>query len=325
MSNAVDAWRAEGLRLLRRTNASPAASRDAEAAIAHAADLLEQALSRPTTRARAATSSRATTGAGVLTCVELTLPFLQSWELAKVSQLSGSIRDLASKDHVWEALASLYYAEAVMLRREVGGASILKGKQMFVRMWNLWRESHKTEGPGPWNAPGLDAYKVLVCLEADGTDIIVDLFPLTEGDDLFEVNMNVQAPVMQPSNTESLEMSLALVRMSDGRLLHILTDGGLFEEDENIMGVVGSTSRLTTLGCGMRHVYDWDSVLMRVEHYVDCTDVTFDVHEGERVVTGIGSLSLVVRDPSVPNQQGTFVRASCRQLLEAYHVSNSWV
>ena len=242
-TSAIAAWEAEGLRLL-GTTATP----DECAELRAAAE-------------RIALASRARSAPGFDRCASMVCALLAPPELCVVATCSRSMKRVARADHVWRPLTAQRFTCAGDLRRAGSSSLALSGFQEYSRLARIWDHPDRAS-PRP---PGMDAYSVVLEIKIDGRRITGGVYELEkirtgpyagEGFGLYDFDPHGRlTPTALASFTVDdilhyyIAVSICVVRKSDKKCLHLFTDNGIsdYEEesllfDRHYFGQGGSSS-----------------------------------------------------------------------------------
>ena len=235
MASSIDAWIAEGSRLLELAAVSKKDRQSITEAIDTAATLLKKAMPRgPPTRARVKRQRPSPLDAGIASgATERALSFLDHRSLCALRACGSGVRAVASSDRIWSSLTAREFPETAQLQQ----ARLLSGaldRRTYERFSGLWKGTlTQSYLPRP---PGVDAYRAIVKVEHDGSHVeglcnIVDS-PSHTG---FIVDASaVWAGILPVTSTHGmskhpemwrtlLQVSVSIVRNSDGKCLHIGT------------------------------------------------------------------------------------------------------
>ena len=225
-TSAIAAWEAEGLRLL-GTTATP----DERAELRAAAE-------------RIALASRARSAPGFDRCASMVCALLAPPELCVVATCSRSMKRVARADHVWRPLTAQRFTCAGDLRRAGSSSLALSGFQEYSRLARIWDHPDHASSEPP---PGMDAYSVVLEIKIDGRRIAGGIYELDNIRDLgsswaghgFGFYDLDPAGLLAPTALESFDgdtvsrmvASICVVRKSDKKCLHLLTDVGVADID----------------------------------------------------------------------------------------------
>ena len=222
-TSAIAAWEAEGLRLL-GTTASP----DERAELRAAAE-------------RIALASRARSAPGFDRCAALVCAFLGPPELCVVATCSRSMKRIAREDHLWQPLIRRFSC-AEDLRR---AGTTLTGFRDYGRLVRLWNHLDRTSS----EPPGMDAYSLVLEIKIDGKRVAGGLYELEEirddsawageGFGFYDLDPHGRlTPTALASFTVDdilhyyIAVSICVVRKSDKKCLHLFTDNGISDYEE---------------------------------------------------------------------------------------------
>ena len=224
-TSAIAAWEAEGLRLLGTT-----ATSDERAELRAAAE-------------RIALASRARSAPGFDRCASMVCALLAPPELCLVATCSRSMKRVARADHVWRPLTAQRFTCAGDLRRAGSSSLALSGFQEYSRLARIWHHPDRAS-PRP---PGMDAYSAVLEIKIDGKRIAGGMYELDvirdgswagQGFGLYDLDF---AGLLAPSALESfgdfldrMTVSICVVRKSDKKCLHLITDICVRDVDESI-------------------------------------------------------------------------------------------
>ena len=233
-TSAIAAWEAEGLRLL-----STSAKAEVLAELRAAAE-------------RIALASRARSAPGFDRCAALVCAFLGAPELCVVATCSRSMKRVARADHVWRPLTARRFTCAGDLRRAGSSSLALSGFQEYSRLARIWH--HPDSAPEP---PGMDAYSVVLEINIGGQRIAGGLYELEEiradsawaGEGFGFYDFDRQGR-LTPDALESfaddliaiMTLSICVVRKSDKKCLHLVTDIGVDDATERYILFDSETS-----------------------------------------------------------------------------------
>jgi hypothetical protein len=217
-TSAIAAWEAEGLRLL-GTTATP----NERAELRAAAE-------------RIALASRARSAPGFDRCASMVCSLLAPPELCVVATCSRSMKRVARADHVWRPLTARRFTCAGDLRR--ASSLTLSGFQEYSRLARIWHHPDRASQP-----PGIEAYSVVLEIKIDGRRIVGGVYELEDMRDGFDVGKGNFDPHgrLTPTALESfagdpvrrMTVSICVVRKSDQKCLHLATDIGFANADDD--------------------------------------------------------------------------------------------
>ena len=223
-SASVDAWLAEGERLLELCSS---ASDDQRAAVSAA---LQDAAAVMRCTKSARRSGSAALDSLPADIVDRTLMFLDGAGLDTLGATNhGFGACIGGATVVWNALTRRQFSVEALVNKNV---LKLKGRETFHRMARLWRGNEVTDG-GTWRSdslyppPGLSAYSMLVRIStADGRRLAEGLCDISIAEDnSFLVDAgDLWRSCLPLSVAQSFRVSVALLRNADGKLLHIASD-----------------------------------------------------------------------------------------------------
>ena len=223
-SASVDAWLAEGERLLELC----ASATDDQRAAVSAALQDAAAVMRCTKSARR--SGSAALDSLPADIVDRTLMFLDGAGLDTLGATNhGFGARIAGATVVWNALTRRQFSVEALVNKNV---LKLKGRETFHRMARLWRGDEVTDG-GTWRSdslyppPGLSAYSMLVRIStADGRRLAEGLCDISIAEDnSFLVDAgDLWRSCLPLAVAQGFRVSVALLRKADGKLLHIASD-----------------------------------------------------------------------------------------------------
>ena len=223
-SASVDAWLAEGERLLELCSS---ASDDQRAAVSAA---LQDAAAVMRCTKSARRSGSAALDSLPADIVDRTLMFLDGAGLDTLGATNhGFGARIGGATVVWNALTRRQFSVEALVNKNV---LKLKGRETFHRMARLWRGNEVTDG-GTWRSdslyppPGLSAYSMLVRIStADGRRLAEGLCDISIAEDnSFLVDADeLWRSCLPLSVTQGFRVSVALLRKADGKLLHIASD-----------------------------------------------------------------------------------------------------
>ena len=220
-TSAIAAWEAEGLRLL-----STSAKAEVLAELRAAAE-------------RIALASRARSAPGFDRCAALVCAFLGPPELGVVATCSKSMKRIAREDHLWQPLIRRF--SCVEDPRRAG--CTLTGYREYARLVRLWNHPDNASSEPP---PGMDAYSVVLEIKIDGRRIVGGVYELEEirvdsawagkGFGFYDLDPHGRlTPTTLASfgdRVEDMTVSVCVVRKSDKKCLHLFTDNGISDYDE---------------------------------------------------------------------------------------------
>ena len=221
-SVAVDAWLAEGERLL---DLCSSATDDQRAAVS-------AALQEAAAVMRCTQSARRSTALNSLPAdiVDTALMFLDVEGLNMLGTANhGFGARIAGATVAWNALTRRTFPVEALVNKNV---LKLKGRETFHRMARLWRGNEVTDG-GTWRSdslyppPGLSAYSMLVRIStADGRRLAEGLcdISIAEDNSFFVDADELWRSCLPLSVAQGFRVSVALLRKADGKLLHIASD-----------------------------------------------------------------------------------------------------
>ena len=222
-TSAIAAWEAEGLRLL-GTTATP----DERAELRAAAE-------------RIALASRARSAPGFDRCASMVCSLLAPPDLCVVATCSRSMKRVARADHVWRPLTARRFTCAGDLRRAGSSSLALSGFQEYSRLARIWHHPDRASGP-----PGMEAYSVVLEIKIDGRRIVGGVYELEEirvdsawagkGFGFYDLDPHGRlTPTTLASfgdRVEDMTVSVCVVRKSDKKCLHLFTNNGISDYDE---------------------------------------------------------------------------------------------
>ena len=304
-TSAIAAWEAEGLRLL-GTTATP----DERAELRAAAE-------------RIALAARARSAPGFDRCAALVCAFLGPPELGVVATCSNSMKRIAREDHLWQPLIRRFSCAEDMRR----AGSTLTGFRDYARLVRLWNHPDRNSSEEP---PGMDAYSVVLEINIGGQRIAGGLYELEEirdgpwageGFGFYDLDPHGR---LTPTALESFDgdpvrrmtVSVCVVRKSDKKCLHLVTDIGVDDATERYILFDSETS------CSSFNNVDRD--------YQDDYPATHDFRlwgavwdEAADVVRGFirphGELRLWDPEADAESQPPTEI------ILKRWHASKNWV
>ena len=223
-ASAIAAWEAEGLRLL-GTTATP----DERAELRAAAE-------------RIALAARARSAPGFDRCAALVCAFLGPPELCVVATCSRSMKRIAREDHFWQPLIRRFSC-AEDLRR---AGSTLTGFRGYAKLVRLWNHPDLTSSYEP---PGMDAYSLVLEIKIDEKRVAGGVYELErirddsawagEGFGFYDFDPHGR---LTPTALEYftvddilhyyMSVSVCVVRKSDKKCLHLFTDNGISDYEE---------------------------------------------------------------------------------------------
>ena len=225
VTSAIAEWEAEGLRLL-----GTCAKAEDRAELRAAAE-------------RIALASRARSAPGFDRCASMVCSLLAPPELCVVATCSRSMKRVARADHVWRPLTAQRFTCAGDLRRAGSSSLTLSGFQEYSRLARIWDHPDRATS----ESPGMDAYSVVLEIKIEGRRIaggVYELEPISDGPwagggfGFYDLD---PAGLLAPSALVSiawdpvsrLDVSICVVRKSDKKCLHLLTNVGVADIDED--------------------------------------------------------------------------------------------
>ena len=227
-TSAIAAWEAEGLRLL-GTTATP----DERAELRAAAE-------------RIALASRARSAPGFDRCASMVCSLLAPPDLCVVATCSRSMKRVARADHVWRPLTAQRFTCAGDLRRAGSSSLALSGFQEYSRLTRIWHHPDRASS----EPPGMDAYSVVLEIKIDGRRVTGGVYELEgisddsawagEGFGFYDFDRQGR---LTPAALESfaddliaiMTVSICVVRKSDKKCLHLITDVGVESAEEDFI------------------------------------------------------------------------------------------
>lgn len=346
---SIDAWIAEGSRLLNLAAASTKDRRAITEAIDKAATLLKKATPRPPpTRAQVKRQRPSPLDAGIATgATEQACYFLDHRSLCALRACGSGVRAVASSDRIWSLLTAREFPETAQLQSAGLLATGALDRRTYERFSGLWKGDFTEGMPRP---PGPDAYRAIVKIEhgdkhaegvcelaivqmgfhIDASALWAAMLPLTSS--------HGRAEAFEIRRTPLLQVSVSIVRISDGKCLHIGTR--LAADDVSHEHVIlaefgrrsgrptSHKSLLRSFGAGMLHenlvdVFD----VSDMEHFVVLESCRIfenslsDSMTGNFLLERVGEFVLAMWDP-VTVQDSNYVEAD--RLLSAWHASAEW-
>ena len=220
MTSAIAEWEAEGLRLL-----GTSAKAEDRAELRAAAE-------------RIALASRARSAPGFDRCASMVCSLLAPPDLCVVATCSRSMKRVARADHVWRPLTAQRFTCAGDLRRAGSSSLTLSGFQEYSRLARIWHHPDRASQP-----PGIEAYSVVLEIKIDGRRIVGGVYELEDMRDGFDVGKGNFDPHgrLTPTALESfagdpvrrMTVSICVVRKSDQKCLHLATDIGFANADDD--------------------------------------------------------------------------------------------
>ena len=172
MASSIDAWIAEGSRLLKTAAASKKDRQSITEAIDTAATLLKKAMPRgPPTRAQVKRQRPSPLDAGIASgATEQAFSFLDHRSLCALRACGSGVRAGASSDRIWSSLTAREFPETAQLQhaRLLSGALDRQTYERFSRLWEGTLCRRLGDLPRP---PGVDAYRAIVKVEHDGSHV----------------------------------------------------------------------------------------------------------------------------------------------------------
>ena len=329
-SASVDAWLAEGERLLELCSS---ASDDQRAAVSAA---LQDAAAVMRCTKSARRSGSAALDSLPADIVDRTLMFLDGAGLDTLGATNhGFGARIGGATVVWNALTRRQFSVEALVNKNV---LKLKGRETFHRMARLWRGNEVTDG-GTWRSdslyppPGLSAYSMLVRIStADGRRLAEGLCDISIAEDnSFLVDADeLWRSCLPLSVTQGFRVSVALLRKADGKLLHIASDlvPCLYAEAEGVILECQTCSTKSALY--PLHVTESEERLEEVvserDPYVEYWLEHFLVLEGCRY-TDNGRELQAVEDfvVAVWENEESEGYVPCSRLLACYAANTDWV
>ena len=344
---SIDAWIAEGSRLLNLAAASTKDRRAITEAIDKAATLLKKATPRPPpTRAQVKRQRPSPLDAGISNgATEQICSFLDHRSLCALRTSGSGVRAVASSDRIWSSLTAREFPETAQLQH----ASLLSGaldRRTYERFSRLWKGT-LTLGYLP-RPPGVDAYRAIVKIEhgdkhaegvcelaivrqgfhIDASALWAAMLPLTSSQG--------GAPAFEIRLTPLLQVSVSIVRISDGKCLHIGTR--LAADDVSHEHVILSEfgrqpgrpvshkSLLRSFGAGMNleglvDVSDMQHFVVLESCRIFELNRRSDDMTGNFILERVGEFILAMWDPVMP-QDSDYVGSD--RLLSAWDASAEW-
>ena len=162
-------------------------------------------------------------------------------ELCVVATCSRSMKRVARADHVWRPLTAQRFTCAGDLRRAGSSSLTLSGFQEYSRLARIWHHPDRASRP-----PGMDAYSVVLEIKIDGRRIVGGVYELEEirvdsawagkGFGFYDLDPHGRlTPTTLASfgdRVEDMTVSVCVVRKSDKKCLHLFTDNGISDYDE---------------------------------------------------------------------------------------------
>ena len=245
MSASVDAWLAEGERLLELCSS---ATDDQRAAVSAA---LQDAAAVMRCTKSARRSGSAALDSLPADIVDKALMFLDVKGLNTLGATNhGFGARIAGATVVWNALTRRRFSVGPLVNKNV---LKLKGRETFHRMSRLWRGNEVTDGgrsDSLYPPPGISAYSMLVRIsKADGRRLAEGLCDISIAEDnSFLVDAgDLWRSCLPLSVAQSFRVSVALLRNSDGKLLHIASD--LIPDQSSLESTVPHQSEGVILEC----------------------------------------------------------------------------
>ena len=362
MESVVAAWKAEGLRLLELSQVPRRGRAAALSAIEAAAEALAGAAAgrretRSQRRRRRESSLDRVVASGV---ARRAFTFLEAHDLVALGAASKALKDVAMSDSLWRDVTRDVYPEIELLRASAFLADDVSPVDAHRRILKLWRGHYQgwQEESLP-SFPGADAYHALVVLQvydcpsspgddprdsfqwrpgrictflcdvaehASGNRLALDVGGALEAGSL-PIDIRILGNDDEP---HTLLISIALVRESDGKLLHVCTD--LAPDDIDDQGVYFGLTRPSRLSCVLplyvgdrATVYaNGDSPDQQVEwdysHMVSFEHATYTDRGDRRFrLTDVGDVPLAIWDPRAEGR-----RLPCWHILEGWAASKDW-
>ena len=231
VTSAIAEWEAEGLRLL-----GTCAKAEDRAELRAAAE-------------RIALASRARSAPGFDRCASMVCSLLAPPDLCVVATCSRSMKRVARADHVWRPLTAQRFTCAGDLRRAGSSSLALSGFQEYSRLARIWHHPDRASGP-----PGMEAYSVVLEIKIDGRRIVGGVYELEDirtgpnrgkGFGLYDLDpAGLLAPSALEARPELMTVSICVVRKSDKKCLHLITDIGIHDTDDDyvLFHTYGGTS-----------------------------------------------------------------------------------
>ena len=305
-ASAIAAWEAEGLRLL-----STSAKAEVLAELRAAAE-------------RIALASRARSAPGFDRCAALVCAFLGPPELGVVATCSNSMKRIAREDHLWQPLIRRFSCVEDLRR----AGSTLTGFRECARLVRLWNHPDHTSSEPP---PGMDAYSVVLEIKIDGRRIVGGVYELEDirtgpnrgkGFGLYDLDpAGLLAPSALEARPELMTVSICVVRKSDKKCLHLITDTGVYDFDDDYIDFDGLIAHQRRGGgcCSSFNIVDGDL-------HEECASHDFRLwgavwNEPGDVLRGFTSPHGELRlwDPVEP------CAVPMEMILARWHASKNWV
>ena len=303
-ASAIAAWEAEGLRLL-----STSAKAEVLTELRAAAE-------------RIALASRARSAPGFDRCAALVCAFLGPPELGVVATCSNSMKRIAREDHLWQPLIRRFSCVEDLRR----AGSTLTGFRDYARLVRLWHHPDRASEP-----PGMEAYSVVLEIKIDGRRIVGGVYELEEirvdsawagkGFGFYDLDPHGRlTPTTLASfgdRVEDMTVSVCVVRKSDKKCLHLITDIGIHDTDDDYV---------------LFHTYGGTSSFNNVDR-VSYHDATHDFrlwgavwNEPGDVLRGFTSPHGELRlwDPEAA-ENGDRGALATETILKRWHASKNWV
>ena len=326
-SASVDAWLAEGERLLELCSS---ASDDQRAAVSAA---LQDAAAVMRCTKSARRSGSAVLASLPADIVDRTLMFLDGAGLDTLGATNhGFGARIAGATVVWNALTRRQFSVEALVSKKV---LKLRGRETFHRMARLWRGNQHDGGRSDslYPPPEISSYSMLVRISSpDGARLAEGLCDIgIAGDNSFLVDTNsLWRSCLPLSVAQGFRVSVALLRKADGKLLHIASDlvPCLYPEAEGVILECQTCSTKSALY--PLHATESEERLEEVvserDEYVEYWLEHFLVLEGCRY-TDNGRELQAVEDfvVAVWENEESEGYVPCSRLLACYAANTDWV
>ena len=333
-SASVDAWLAEGERLLELCSS---ASDDQRAAVSAA---LQDAAAVMRCTKSARRSGSAALDSLPADIVDKSLMFLDGAGLNTLGATNhGFGARVAGATVAWNALTRRQFPVEPLVNKNV---LKLKGRETFHRMARLWRGNEVTDGgrsDSLYPPPGLSAYSMLVRIStADGRRLAEGLCDISIAEDnSFLVDAgDLWRSCLPLSVAQSFRVSVALLRKADGKLLHIASDlvpcqqeleneaEGVILEAQNCstksalypLHIVESEERLREIASE-----DDEHVDYSLEHFLVLERCRYTNSNGKKL-QAVGDFVVAMWENEESEGEGY---VPCSRLLACYASNTDWV
>ena len=163
-------------------------------------------------------------------------------DLCVVATCSRSMKRVARADHVWRPLTARRFTCAGDLRRAGSSSLALSGFQEYSRLARIWHHPDRASSEPP---PGMDAYSVILEIKIDGKRVaggVYELDIISDGPwegrgfgfyDLDPAGLLAPSALEAGALVERMSVSICVVRKSDKKCLHLITDICIDDADDD--------------------------------------------------------------------------------------------